>query len=125
MTARRWQIGLRRRRASSPEHARHTKAQMRRDIVRLVESAHPAAFAMQRHSDRDIGIREHVCAADAHSCRDWTGERSTPAIFQRVKDLAERACVRSDRATQGNGGISASASGAARGIDADRPPRCE
>ena len=61
------EIGLRRRRAGSPQGVDHRHAQPRRELARLVEAARPPPAAMERHRHDEVRAVEHVGSRDAQA----------------------------------------------------------
>ena len=97
-------------------------AQVAREVGGLIESALSPPRRVERHRNRPIGAGQHVGAADAHQFGQRPRQRSSPFVFERVHDRAQRAVVCADGTRAIHLAVAAAATRAPRQGHADRPP---
>ena len=81
------QIDLRSREDRAFKQWNDWRAEMDREIVRLIESAGVFAARMQRDRDNAIGFAQHLGATLTHQRAEPRRNRAPAIVFQRVNDV--------------------------------------
>jgi len=82
--------------AHPPEQAADGKTQVSRQQLGLIEAPPVTPRPVQRHRQSDVRTSQYVGAMIAHQAAKPWGDRLTPAVLERMDDVAQRAVVTAD-----------------------------
>jgi hypothetical protein len=118
-----WQFRLRAGCPNPAESRYHRRAQLSRQVFRLVESAGSAPGAVKGHRDDCVGATKNIGASLAHESAQWARDRPPAIVLEGVHDRAKSPVVGSSCLRAMESGPIAPAARAAPGHNVVRPPR--